>query len=109
MYQTKQLSQKETMNLAELGTMEILDNAADHDEPSLDSLEAVVFEDSSIVENLESDERDGDEMAAARPSGYNKTEHDDAVGAFFKEMARYPLLKPDEEVELAHRVRFLEE
>ncbi|MBD2570968.1 RpoD/SigA family RNA polymerase sigma factor [Anabaena lutea] len=109
MYQTKQQSLKETMNLAELGTMEILENAADNEEPSLDSLEAVVFEDSSIVENLESDERDGDEMAAARPSGYNKTEHDDAVGAFFKEMARYPLLKPDEEVELARRVRFLEE
>ncbi|WP_016953126.1 RpoD/SigA family RNA polymerase sigma factor [Anabaena sp. PCC 7108] len=109
MYQTKQQSLKETMNIAELGTMEILENAADNEEPSLDSLDAVVFEDSSIVENLESDERDGDEMAAARPSGYNKTEHDDAVGAFFKEMARYPLLKPDEEVELARRVRFLEE
>ncbi|BAZ32721.1 RpoD subfamily RNA polymerase sigma 70 subunit [Cylindrospermum sp. NIES-4074] len=97
------------MNIAELGTMEILENAADHEEPSLDSLDAVVYEDSPIVENLESEERDGDEMAAARPSGYNKTEHDDAVGAFFKEMARYPLLKPDEEVELARRVRFLEE
>lgn len=97
------------MNIAELGTMEILENAADHEEPSLDSLDAVVYEESPIVENLESDERDGDEMAAARPSGYNKTEHDDAVGAFFKEMARYPLLKPDEEVELARRVRFLEE
>lgn len=97
------------MNIAELGTMEILENAADHEEPSLDSLDPVVYEDSPIVENLESDERDGDEMAAARPSGYNKTEHDDAVGAFFKEMARYPLLKPDEEVELARRVRFLEE
>ncbi|AFZ24845.1 RNA polymerase sigma factor, cyanobacterial RpoD-like family [Cylindrospermum stagnale PCC 7417] len=97
------------MNIAELGTMEILENAADPEEPSLDSLDPVVYEDSPIVENLESDERDGDEMAAARPSGYNKTEHDDAVGAFFKEMARYPLLKPDEEVELARRVRFLEE
>jgi RNA polymerase sigma factor (RpoD-like family) len=31
------------------------------------------------------------------------------VGAFFKEMARYPLLKADEEVELARRVRFLVE
>jgi RNA polymerase sigma factor (RpoD-like family) len=112
MYQTKQLSRKEPMNLANLGTMEILDNTVEQEEPSLDNLdnlEAVVFEDSSILESLESDERDGDEMGAARPSGYNKTEHDDAVGAFFKEMARYPLLKPDEEVELARRVRFLEE
>ncbi|WP_373526845.1 RpoD/SigA family RNA polymerase sigma factor [Nostoc sp.] len=98
------------MNIVELGKMEILENNADSEEPSLDSLDAVVQEESPIVvENLESDERDGDDMAAARPSGYNKTEHDDAVGAFFKEMARYPLLKPEEEVELARRVRFLEE
>ncbi|WP_017651329.1 RpoD/SigA family RNA polymerase sigma factor [Fortiea contorta] len=109
MYQTKQKSLKETMNIAQLGTMETLENAADHEHQSLDNLELVVEEDSPITENLESEERDGDEMAAARPSGYNKTEHDDAVGAFFKEMARYPLLKPDEEVELARRVRFIEE
>ncbi len=98
------------MNIVELGKMEILENTADSEEPSLESLDAVVDQESPIVvENPESDERDGDDMAAARPSGYNKTEHDDAVGAFFKEMARYPLLKPDEEVELARRVRFLEE
>ncbi|MBE9008108.1 RpoD/SigA family RNA polymerase sigma factor [Fortiea sp. LEGE XX443] len=109
MYQTKQPSLKETMNIAELGTMEILENAADTEEQLLESLEILVEEESPIAENLEQEERDGDEMAAARPSGYNKTEHDDAVGAFFKEMARYPLLKPEEEVELARRVRFLEE
>ncbi|MFN6568936.1 RNA polymerase subunit sigma [Nostoc minutum NIES-26] len=109
MYQTKQQSLKETMNIAELGTMEILENTAENEEQLLDILEPVIEEEPPIVENLESEERDGDEMAAARPSGYNKTEHDDAVGAFFKEMARYPLLKPDEEVELARRVRFLEE
>lgn len=98
------------MNIVELGEMEILENTADIEEPLLDILEAVADEETPIiVENLESDERDGDDMAAARPSGYNKTEHDDAVGAFFKEMARYPLLKADEEVELARRVRFLEE
>lgn len=39
--------------------------------------------------------------------GYQKTITDDAVGAFFKEMARYPLLKPAEEIELARQVRFL--
>ncbi|MDF5707993.1 MAG: RpoD/SigA family RNA polymerase sigma factor [Nostoc sp. S4] len=110
MYQIKQQSLKENMNIVELGKMEILENAADSEEPLLDSLDAVVDEEAPIViENLESDERDGDEMAAARASGYNKTEHDDAVGAFFKEMARYPLLKPDEEVELARRVKFVEE
>ncbi|WP_251960471.1 RpoD/SigA family RNA polymerase sigma factor [Nostoc commune] len=110
MYQTKQQSLKEAMNIVEFGKMEILENAADIEEPSLDILNAVAEEEAPIVvENLESDERDGDHMAAARPSGYNKTEHDDAVGAFFKEMARYPLLKADEEVELARRVRFVEE
>ncbi|MGD2180019.1 RNA polymerase sigma factor, RpoD/SigA family [Lusitaniella coriacea] len=40
-----------------------------------------------------------------RASKYNKTVADDTVGAFFKEMARYPLLKPDEEVELAQHVK----
>lgn len=38
---------------------------------------------------------------------FSKTTNDDTVGAFFKEMARYPLLKPEEEVELAHRIQFL--
>ena len=97
------------MNIAELGTMKMLENAVDHQEQSFNRLDVVADEDSPTIENLETEERDGDAMAAARPSGYNKTEHDDAVGAFFKEMARYPLLKPDEEVELARRVRFLEE
>ncbi|MBO3462718.1 RpoD/SigA family RNA polymerase sigma factor [Aetokthonos hydrillicola Thurmond2011] len=109
MYQTKQQSLEETMNIAELGTMEMIETAVDNQEQSFNRLDVVADEDSPIIENLETDERDGDAMAAARPSGYNKTEHDDAVGAFFKEMARYPLLKPDEEVELARRVRFLEE
>jgi RNA polymerase sigma factor (RpoD-like family) len=95
------------MNIAELGTIEIIETpTVDIEEPSLEILEAVADEEALITDN---DERDGDQMGAARPSGYNKTEHDDAVGAFFKEMARYPLLKADEEVELARRVRFLEE
>lgn len=40
---------------------------------------------------------------------YRKSHNDDAVGAFFKEMARYPLLKPDEEIELARQVRIIVE
>lgn len=98
------------MNIAELEIIEIMAPAANTEELTF-NLDAVVeiIEDSPIIENLETEERDGDKMAAARPSGYNKTEYDDAVGAFFKEMARYPLLKGDEEVELARRVRFLEE
>lgn len=54
-------------------------------------------------------EEDLEDLMASRASGYRKTVSDDAVGAFFKEMARYPLLKPDEEVELARRVKFLSE
>ncbi|AFZ45174.1 RNA polymerase, sigma 70 subunit, RpoD subfamily [Halothece sp. PCC 7418] len=34
-----------------------------------------------------------------------KSKYEDTVGAFFKEMARYPLLQPDEEVELAQQVK----
>lgn len=97
------------MNIAELGTMETMGSAADNEELFI-TLDAVAEDESLVVvENVEAEDRDGDRMAAARPSGYNKTEYDDAVGAFFKEMARYPLLKPDEEVELARRVRFVEE
>jgi RNA polymerase primary sigma factor len=40
-------------------------------------------------------------------SGYSKTLSDDSVGAFFKEMSRYPLLSPEEEIQLAHYVQFL--
>jgi len=48
-----------------------------------------------------------DSLAEIGLSGYSKTLTDDAVGAFFKEMARYPLLSPAEEIELARQVRFL--
>jgi RNA polymerase primary sigma factor len=40
-------------------------------------------------------------------TGYSRTVTDDAVGAFFKDMARYPLLKASEEVELAKQVKKL--
>jgi RNA polymerase sigma factor (RpoD-like family) len=48
-----------------------------------------------------------EETGNRHPTGYSKTNADDTVGAFFKEMARYPLLKPEEEIELAHSVKFL--
>lgn len=102
-------------------------------ENSMDSLDLVAFSESeflagdSAIRDLNfSDNRleeevepgviisfDGDEdladLIASRTSGYRKTISDDAVGAFFKEMARYPLLKPNEEIELARRVKFLGE
>ncbi|ERN42518.1 RNA polymerase sigma factor (RpoD-like family) [Rubidibacter lacunae KORDI 51-2] len=43
------------------------------------------------------------DIGLGRSGSYGKD--DDTVGAFFKEMARYPLLKPDEEVELAQSVK----
>jgi RNA polymerase sigma factor (RpoD-like family) len=49
----------------------------------------------------------GEELADLTLAGYHKSITDDSVGAFFKEMARYPLLKPNEEIELARQVRFL--
>jgi RNA polymerase sigma factor (RpoD-like family) len=49
----------------------------------------------------------GEGLEGSRTSGYQKTGSDDTVGAFFKEMARYPLLKPEEEVDLANNVQFL--
>jgi RNA polymerase primary sigma factor len=42
-------------------------------------------------------------------TGYSRSGGDDAIGAFFKDMARYPLLKGDEEIELARCVQFLVE
>ena len=55
-----------------------------------------------------SSEQAGDDPALSADLGiYSKSVADDAVGAFFKEMARYPLLRADEEIELARQVRFL--
>lgn len=96
------------MNIAELGTIDNMPDVTIANEQSLDGLEELVIDENQML-SVDSEEPNIDDMAAARPSGYNKTEHDDAVGAFFKEMARYPLLQPEEEVELARRVRFLEE
>ena len=55
-----------------------------------------------------SSEQAGDDNTLSSDLGiYSKSIADDAVGAFFKEMARYPLLRADEEIELARQVRFL--
>ena len=39
-------------------------------------------------------------------AGYTRGISGDAVSAFFKDMARYPLLKGDEEIELAREIRY---
>lgn len=87
--------------------------ASQNDVPSSHWLGQVA---SDLSEDLSGDQEpaiDDTEAVLDKPEGtrsllnYSKTASDDAVGAFFKEMARYPLLKPDEEVTLAQRVRFL--
>ena len=67
--------------------------------------EAAWEEDSEVTANYSA----RDSLEELGLPGYQKTITDDAVGAFFKEMARYPLLKPTEEIELARQVRFLGE
>jgi RNA polymerase sigma factor (RpoD-like family) len=101
-----------------------VDDLAEPDFADIDAAEAELFQGDDIVDAVISDvamladgisdddeamstDEDVDQIASARPSGYSKTSSDDAVGAFFKEMARYPLLKPNEEVELARRIRYL--
>ncbi|MBD2327849.1 RNA polymerase sigma factor, RpoD/SigA family [Alkalinema sp. FACHB-956] len=57
------------------------------------------FDDSSNLESLEE---------TAQPTWtatYSRGISDDAIGSFFKEMARYPLLKADQEIELARQIR----
>lgn len=103
--------------VADFEGMEVLQKAIEGDlpvEPDLEEpadreIEEIDPETLSEAEALEEDPAALDQIGAARPSGYSKTLSDDAVGAFFKEMARYPLLKPNEEVELARCVRYLTE
>ncbi|MBW4576441.1 MAG: RNA polymerase sigma factor, RpoD/SigA family [Aphanothece sp. CMT-3BRIN-NPC111] len=92
------------MNIAELNPIEPRESTINNDfsttvAPDLDVPELNYVE----VEFSEST----DEFAVGRSLGYSKSVSDDTVGAFFKEMARYPLLKPEEEIELAHHVQFL--
>jgi RNA polymerase primary sigma factor len=56
----------------------------------------------------ESEEESDSEEESERRSlrGYSRNISDDAVGAFFKDMARYPLLRADEEIELARKIRY---
>lgn len=64
-------------------------------------------ETASFTEDNEFLEKDLRERGDRHSSGYRKTTSDDTVGSFFKEMARYPLLSAEEEIQLAHNVQFL--
>ena len=52
---------------------------------------------------------DEDTESGGRSTRRSKARLEDNIGAFFKEMARYPLLQSDEEVTLAHDVRLMVE
>jgi RNA polymerase primary sigma factor len=92
------------MNISKLTQDERLNSTANLDK--LDNLEPENNE--TDLESIEIEFSDDLSITIARPpTGYTKTNADDTVGAFFKEMARYPLLKPEEEVELAFSVKFL--
>ncbi len=77
----------------------------------LASLNDLIVDGIDLIDHI--DLPDDKTAAAALPgnavSGYSRSGGDDAVGAFFKDMARYPLLKADEEIELARKVKFLVE
>lgn len=59
------------------------------------------------LSNLDDTSEDRVEIGFATP--YKSSSSDDTVGSFLKEMARYPLLTSEEEVELARAVRLLTE
>ncbi|NES95085.1 MAG: RpoD/SigA family RNA polymerase sigma factor [Desertifilum sp. SIO1I2] len=88
-----------------------LDNALTLDstiEENTDFLSVGVGNDDYLtLSNLEDEPEERIEVGLSTP--YKSSGSDDTVGAFLKEMARYPLLTPEEEVELARAVRFLGE
>lgn len=83
-----------------------------------DATQDTIPDDDDLVDDddsqLDTDDEDETQYSAQYSeegvtTRYRKTANDDAVGAFFKEMARYPLLKPEEEIELARQVRIIVE
>jgi RNA polymerase sigma factor (RpoD-like family) len=95
------------MNITELNQPDTLKFTEDTDFFNNDNLEAEA--DDTELNSVEVEFSDAKDGRKSGRSGYSKTSSDDTVGAFFKEMARYPLLKPEEEVELAKNVQFLVE
>jgi RNA polymerase primary sigma factor len=71
-------------------------------ENTLLQVELGFIEESSSEDSDKEDE--SEDKQAVR--GYSRNISDDAVGAFFKDMARYPLLRGDEEIELARKIRY---
>ena len=72
--------------------------------PVPDDLNATDFEPPTIAVEFSSAT---EQAAINKRSEYTKASSEDTVGTFFKEMARYPLLSTDEEVELAQQIQQL--
>ncbi|ELR98047.1 RNA polymerase sigma factor, RpoD/SigA family [Gloeocapsa sp. PCC 73106] len=47
------------------------------------------------------------EIESTKSWSSSKSKLDDTIGTFFQEMARYPLLNPEEELTLAYQIKFL--
>jgi RNA polymerase sigma factor (RpoD-like family) len=93
------------MNVAELNTPDTETLLAPDEQVPANTLETDSQGlDPALVDIAFSDQADN---SVRSQRNYRKSDLDDTVGAFFKEMARYPLLKPNEEIELAQRVKFL--
>jgi RNA polymerase primary sigma factor len=59
-----------------------------------------------MAEQDEKSDIDHESTEKRSVQGYSRNITDDAVGAFFKDMARYPLLRGDQEIELARKIRY---
>jgi RNA polymerase sigma factor (RpoD-like family) len=103
--ETKTIQADSAKTLVDIG--EILEDEA------LLTEQLVMDEGNGKIEEDESSEISFDETVVELPgtalTGYSRSHGDDAIGAFFKDMARYPLLRADEEIELARCVKFLVE
>jgi RNA polymerase sigma factor (RpoD-like family) len=97
-----------TGNALRMKSVFVEDSGASPTDTQAEVFEGLQGQEMNELDALDVD-NEPDVLAAVYSPGYRKTVSDDAVGAFFKEMARYPLLKPNEEVELARRVQFLAE
>ncbi|NJN88343.1 MAG: sigma-70 family RNA polymerase sigma factor, partial [Leptolyngbyaceae cyanobacterium SL_7_1] len=93
----------------EVDDAEEFDDVGEADSAESDDLTSVSELAEAIADFASKSDEEGSEDITTYAPGYRKTISDDAVGAFFKEMARYPLLRADEEIELARRVKFLVE
>ena len=84
------------MTTAKLTTQDSYNVDLSIDDPAID-----INEDLKLVEA----EYTSDEDRNLHPARRRKSSVEDNIGAFFKEMARYPLLTAEEEIVLANDVK----